>query len=150
MTGTPRGGRPAPATACSRSAREFHAHGYLLFAAEAAAGRGQAVPAAPRPAGPGRQHLLADVLARCDALRTPALRTVQPAADQPGTAGRPAGRGRREQPGDRRSAVPVPTHGGEPPAARLRQARRERARSCARALRALPDRCRNRGREADG
>ena len=59
-------------------ARELQAHGYLTFAAEAAATAVRLFRAARDPQALAAGTLLADVLARCDLLRTPALRTVRP------------------------------------------------------------------------
>ena len=59
-------------------AREFHAHGYLVFAAEAAAGAVKLFRAERDPQALAASTLLADVLARCDTISTPALLTVQP------------------------------------------------------------------------
>ena len=59
-------------------ARDFHGRGYLTFAAEAAAGATRLFRAARDPQALAASTLLADVLARCDTLRTPALRLVQP------------------------------------------------------------------------
>jgi DNA-binding CsgD family transcriptional regulator len=61
------------------AARDFHAHGYLTFAAEAAAGAVRLFRTARDPQALAASTLLADVLARCDVIRTPALLTVQPA-----------------------------------------------------------------------
>ncbi|MEV6637389.1 LuxR C-terminal-related transcriptional regulator [Actinoplanes sp. NPDC051470] len=60
-------------------ARDFQARGYLTFAAEAAAGAVRLFRGARDPQALAASTLLGDVLARCDVLRTPALRTVQPA-----------------------------------------------------------------------
>lgn len=60
-------------------AREFQGRGFLTFAAEAAAVAVRIFRAARDPQALAASTLLADVLARCDVLRTPALRTVQPA-----------------------------------------------------------------------
>jgi DNA-binding CsgD family transcriptional regulator len=60
------------------AARDFSAHGYLVFAAEAAAGAVRLFRAARDPQALAASTLLADVLARCDTLRTPALLAVQP------------------------------------------------------------------------
>jgi DNA-binding CsgD family transcriptional regulator len=59
-------------------ARDFQAHGYLLFAAEAAAGAVRVFRAARDPQALAASTLLGDVLARCDTVRTPALLAVQP------------------------------------------------------------------------
>ncbi|MFI5492886.1 LuxR C-terminal-related transcriptional regulator [Actinoplanes sp. NPDC051859] len=83
------GGRAAPLLvrhACAGAdgeahvavAREFAVRGYLVFAAEAAAGAVQLFRAARDPRALGASALLADLLARCDALRTPALAAIQP------------------------------------------------------------------------
>jgi DNA-binding CsgD family transcriptional regulator len=61
------------------AARDFSAHGYLVFAAEAAATAVRTFRAARDPQALAASTLLADVLARCDTLRTPALLAVQPA-----------------------------------------------------------------------
>ena len=61
------------------AARDFSAHGYLVFAAEAAAGAVRMFRAARDPQALAASTLLADVLARCDTLHTPALLAVQPA-----------------------------------------------------------------------
>jgi DNA-binding CsgD family transcriptional regulator len=60
------------------AAREFSAHGYLVFAAEAAAGAVRLFRAARDPQALAASTLLADVLARCDTVHTPALLAVQP------------------------------------------------------------------------
>ena len=60
-------------------AREFAARGFLLFAAEAAATAVRLFRAARDPRALAASTLLADVLAKCDSLRTPALLAVQPA-----------------------------------------------------------------------
>ncbi|GLY97399.1 LuxR family transcriptional regulator [Actinoplanes sp. NBRC 103695] len=60
-------------------ARDFQGRGYLTFAAEAAATSVRLFRAARDPQALAASTLLGDVLARCDVLRTPALRTVQPA-----------------------------------------------------------------------
>ena len=60
-------------------ARDFHGRGYLTFAAEAAAAAVRLFRAARDAQALAASTLLADVLARCDSLRTPALRLVQPA-----------------------------------------------------------------------
>jgi DNA-binding CsgD family transcriptional regulator len=59
-------------------AREFVGHGYLLFAAEAAAAAVRLFRSARDPQALAASTLLADVLSRCDALNTPALHAVQP------------------------------------------------------------------------
>jgi DNA-binding CsgD family transcriptional regulator len=59
-------------------AREFHAQGYLVFAAEAAAGAVRRFRVARDPQAVAANTLLADVLERCDPLHTPALRSVRP------------------------------------------------------------------------
>lgn len=59
-------------------AREFSAHGYLVFAAEAAAGAVRMFRIGRDPQALAASTLLADVLARCDVIRTPALLAVQP------------------------------------------------------------------------
>ncbi|MEV8505111.1 LuxR C-terminal-related transcriptional regulator [Actinoplanes sp. NPDC051475] len=59
-------------------ARELSGLGYQVFAAEAAAGAVRIFRSARDPRALAASTLLADVLARCDALRTPALRSVQP------------------------------------------------------------------------
>jgi DNA-binding CsgD family transcriptional regulator len=59
-------------------AREFAGHGYLLYAAEAAAGAVRLFRAARDPQALAASTLLADVLSRCDTLDTPALHAVQP------------------------------------------------------------------------
>ena len=60
-------------------ARELAARGYLLFAAEAAATAVRLFRAARDPRALAASTLLADVLAKCDAVRTPALAAIQPA-----------------------------------------------------------------------
>lgn len=60
-------------------AREFNAHGYLVFAAEAAAVAVRLFRSARDPQALAASTLLTDVLARCDVVHTPALRTAQPA-----------------------------------------------------------------------
>jgi DNA-binding CsgD family transcriptional regulator len=60
------------------AARDFSAHGYLVFAAEAAAGAVRLFRGARDPRALAASTLLADVLARCDTVRTPALLAVQP------------------------------------------------------------------------
>ena len=60
-------------------ARELRAHGFLLFAAEAAAGAVRVFRAVRDPQAVAASTLLADVLARCDTVHTPALLTVRPA-----------------------------------------------------------------------
>jgi DNA-binding CsgD family transcriptional regulator len=60
-------------------AREFAVLGYQLFAAEAAAGAVRVFRAARDPRALAASTLMADVLARCGPLRTPALLAVQPA-----------------------------------------------------------------------
>jgi DNA-binding CsgD family transcriptional regulator len=59
-------------------AREFHGHGYLVFAAEAAAVAVKLFRAGRDPQALAASTLLADILARCDTIATPALLTVQP------------------------------------------------------------------------
>jgi DNA-binding CsgD family transcriptional regulator len=59
-------------------AREFAGHGYLLFAAEAAAAAVRLFRSARDPQALAASTLLADVLSRCDTLNTPALHAVQP------------------------------------------------------------------------
>jgi DNA-binding NarL/FixJ family response regulator len=59
-------------------ARQFRTRGYLTFAAEAAAGAVRLFRTARDPQGLDASTLLGDVLDRCDTLRTPALRSVQP------------------------------------------------------------------------
>ncbi|MGA5303982.1 LuxR C-terminal-related transcriptional regulator [Nucisporomicrobium flavum] len=59
-------------------AREFAVLGYQLYAAEAAAGAVRIFRTARDTRALAASTLLADVLARCDVLRTPALRAVQP------------------------------------------------------------------------
>jgi DNA-binding CsgD family transcriptional regulator len=61
------------------AAREFSAHGYLIFAAEAAAGAVRLFRTARDPQALAASTLLADVLARCEVVHTPALTAVQPA-----------------------------------------------------------------------
>jgi DNA-binding CsgD family transcriptional regulator len=60
-------------------AREFAVLGYQLFAAEAAAGAVRVFRTARDPRALAASTLMADVLSRCGALRTPALLAVQPA-----------------------------------------------------------------------
>jgi DNA-binding CsgD family transcriptional regulator len=60
-------------------AREFAVLGCQLFAAEAAAGAVRIFRAARDPRALAASTLMADVLARCGPLRTPALLAVQPA-----------------------------------------------------------------------
>jgi DNA-binding CsgD family transcriptional regulator len=60
------------------AARDFSAHGYLVFAAEAAAGAVRLFRSARDPQALAASTLLADVLADCDTLHTPALLAVQP------------------------------------------------------------------------
>jgi DNA-binding CsgD family transcriptional regulator len=60
------------------AARDFSAHGYLVFAAEAAAGAVRLFRTGRDPQALAASTLLADVLARCDTVRTPALLAVQP------------------------------------------------------------------------
>jgi DNA-binding CsgD family transcriptional regulator len=60
------------------AARDFSANGYLVFAAEAAAGAVRLFRAERDPQALAASTLLADVLARCDTVRTPALLAVQP------------------------------------------------------------------------
>jgi DNA-binding CsgD family transcriptional regulator len=60
-------------------AREFAARGFLVFAAEAAANAVRLFRAARDPRALAASTLLADMLAKCDTLRTPALLAVQPA-----------------------------------------------------------------------
>lgn len=62
-----------------RVAREFAGLGYQLFGAEAAAGALRIFRAARDPRALAASTLLADILARCGPLRTPALIAVQPA-----------------------------------------------------------------------
>jgi DNA-binding CsgD family transcriptional regulator len=59
-------------------AREFAGLGFDVFAAEAAATAVSLLRAARDPAAPAATSLLADVLGRCDTLRTPALLAAQP------------------------------------------------------------------------
>ncbi len=59
-------------------ARDFRAHGYLLFAAEAAAGAVRVFRAARDPRAAAAGTLLGDVLACCDTVHTPALLAVRP------------------------------------------------------------------------
>jgi DNA-binding CsgD family transcriptional regulator len=59
-------------------AREFGGRGYLVFAAEAAATAVRLFRAARDPRALAASTLLADVLAKCDSVRTPALLAVQP------------------------------------------------------------------------
>ncbi|HEY7273574.1 MAG TPA: LuxR C-terminal-related transcriptional regulator [Actinoplanes sp.] len=59
-------------------AREFAGHGYLLYAAEAAAGAVRLFRAARDPQALAASTLLADTLGRCDTVNTPALREIQP------------------------------------------------------------------------
>jgi DNA-binding CsgD family transcriptional regulator len=61
------------------AARTFSGRGYLLFAAEAAATAARLFRVARDPQALAASTLLADVLARCDVVHTPALTTVQPA-----------------------------------------------------------------------
>jgi DNA-binding CsgD family transcriptional regulator len=61
------------------AARDFSAHGYLVFAAEAAATAVRTFRAARDPQALAASTLLTDVLARCDTLHTPALLALQPA-----------------------------------------------------------------------
>ncbi|GGK87172.1 helix-turn-helix transcriptional regulator [Mangrovihabitans endophyticus] len=58
--------------------RELQAHGYMVFAAEAAAVAARTFRAARDPQALAASTLLGDILARCDTMRTPALRTVGP------------------------------------------------------------------------
>jgi DNA-binding CsgD family transcriptional regulator len=60
-------------------AREFAVLGYQLFAAEAAAGAVRIFRQARDPRALAASTLMADVLARCGVMRTPALMAVQPA-----------------------------------------------------------------------
>jgi DNA-binding CsgD family transcriptional regulator len=60
-------------------AREFAVLGYQLFAAEAAAAAVRIFRAARDPRALAASTLMADVLARCDMMRTPVLLAVQPA-----------------------------------------------------------------------
>jgi DNA-binding CsgD family transcriptional regulator len=60
-------------------AREFAVLGYQLFAAEAAAGAVRIFRTARDPRALAASTLMADVLARCGQVRTPALLAVQPA-----------------------------------------------------------------------
>jgi DNA-binding CsgD family transcriptional regulator len=60
------------------AARDFSAHGYLVFAAEAAAGAVRLYRGARDPRALAASTLLADVLVRCDTVHTPALLAVQP------------------------------------------------------------------------
>lgn len=60
-------------------AREFAVLGYQLFAAEAAAGAVRIFRAARDPRALAASTLMADVLGRCDTVRTPALLAIQPA-----------------------------------------------------------------------
>jgi DNA-binding CsgD family transcriptional regulator len=60
------------------AARDFSGHGYLVFAAESAAGAVRMFRAVRDPRALAASTLLADVLARCDTIRTPALLAVQP------------------------------------------------------------------------
>lgn len=60
-------------------AREFHGRGFLVFAAEAAAGAVRLFRLARDPQALAASTLLADVLDRCDNVHTPALRAVRPA-----------------------------------------------------------------------
>ncbi|ROP29901.1 helix-turn-helix transcriptional regulator [Couchioplanes caeruleus] len=60
-------------------AREFSVLGYQVFAAEAAARAVQIFRTDRDPRALGASTLLADLLARCETLRTPALLAVQPA-----------------------------------------------------------------------
>ena len=66
------------ADALFAAAREFSAHGYLLYAAEAAGGAVRAFRTGRDTQALAASTLLADVLARCDVLHTPALLAVQP------------------------------------------------------------------------
>ncbi|WP_106127977.1 helix-turn-helix transcriptional regulator [Pseudosporangium ferrugineum] len=59
-------------------ARDLSALGYQVYAAEAAAGAVRIFRAARDAQALAASTLLADVLARCDVLRTPALMAVQP------------------------------------------------------------------------
>jgi DNA-binding CsgD family transcriptional regulator len=59
-------------------ARQFRQRGYLTFAAEAAAGAVRLFRTARDPQALDASTLLGDVLDRCDTLRTPALRSLQP------------------------------------------------------------------------
>jgi DNA-binding CsgD family transcriptional regulator len=60
-------------------ARELAVHGYLVFAAEAAATSVRLFRSARDPRALAASTLLADVLAKCDNIRTPALLALQPA-----------------------------------------------------------------------
>lgn len=60
-------------------ARELAVHGYLVFAAEAAATSVRLFRSARDPRALAASTLLADVLAKCDLVRTPALLALQPA-----------------------------------------------------------------------
>ncbi|MFI5936794.1 LuxR C-terminal-related transcriptional regulator [Actinoplanes sp. NPDC051494] len=60
-------------------AREFAVLGYQIFAAEAAASAVRIFRTVRDPRALAASTLLADVLSRCDTLRTPALLAVQPA-----------------------------------------------------------------------
>jgi DNA-binding CsgD family transcriptional regulator len=60
-------------------AREFAVLGYQMFAAEAAAGAVRIFRTARDPRALAASTLMADLLGRCGALRTPALLAVQPA-----------------------------------------------------------------------
>ncbi|RZU52286.1 regulatory LuxR family protein [Krasilnikovia cinnamomea] len=60
-------------------ARDFAAHGYLVFAAEAAATALRLFRAVRDPRALAANQVLADALAACDTLGTPPLRSVQPA-----------------------------------------------------------------------
>jgi DNA-binding CsgD family transcriptional regulator len=66
------------ADALFAAAREFSAHGYLLYAAETAGGAVRAFRTGRDTQALAASTLLADVLARCDVLHTPALLAVQP------------------------------------------------------------------------
>jgi DNA-binding CsgD family transcriptional regulator len=73
-----RAGADASADGVFAVAREFAAHGYLLYAAEAAADAVRLFRAARDPRTLAASTLLGDVLARCDTMNTPALHAVQP------------------------------------------------------------------------
>jgi DNA-binding CsgD family transcriptional regulator len=60
------------------AARDFSGRGYLIFAAEAAASAVRLFRTARDPQALAASTLLADVLARCDVVHTPALTAVQP------------------------------------------------------------------------
>ena len=71
--------RDAEPEALFTVAREFAAHGFLIFAAETTAAAVRLFRAARDPRALAASTLLADVLAKCDTVRTPALLAVQPA-----------------------------------------------------------------------